>query len=156
MYTHLISLTILLLSACTPLVSPAPESAQVASLTPLSDKLQPTSLPTKGDIPQMPNNNPTPSSKLEKLAEMAKKNLAKRLSISYSQIDLINAQEVIWPDSSLGCPQPGMAYADVLTPGYLIILNTTGQDYDYHAGKNSEIFYCKNPSPPVPGMPGDV
>jgi hypothetical protein len=156
MYTRLISLTILLLSACTPLVSPAPESTQIASLTPLPDNLQPTSLPAQGDIPQMPQNDPTPSTKFEKLAEMAKKELAERLSISYSQIDLISAQEVIWPDSSLGCPQPGMAYADVLTPGYLILLNTDGQDYEYHAGKNSDIFYCENPTPPVPGMPGDV
>jgi len=156
MYNRLISLTILLLSACTPFVSQAPESTQMASLTPLPANLQPTSLPTQGDIPQMPQNNPTPSSKLEKLAEMAKKDLTQRLSIPYTRIELIDAQEVIWPDSSLGCPRPGMFYAEVLTPGYMILLRANGHDYEYHAGRSSDIFYCEKPTPPVPGMPGDV
>ncbi|MDQ3328852.1 MAG: hypothetical protein M3506_10065, partial [Chloroflexota bacterium] len=29
----------------------------------------------------------------------------------------ITAQE--WPDSALGCPEPGMMYQQVITPGYL-------------------------------------
>jgi hypothetical protein len=157
MYNRLITLTVLLLSACTPLVRQAPESTQIASLTPLPANWQPTSsLPIEGNTPEMPQNNPTPSSKLRELAETAKKDLAQRLSIPYTRIELMDAQEVIWPDSSLGCPQPGMFYAEVLTPGYLILLRADGHDYEYHAGRSSDIFYCEKPTPPVPGMPGDV
>jgi hypothetical protein len=49
-----------------------------------------------------------------------------------------------------------MMYAEVLTPGYLILLEANGQEYEYHAGKNSDAFYCDNPTPPVPGMSGDT
>ena len=31
-----------------------------------------------------------------------------------------------WPDASLGCPQPGMTFAQVLTPGYLVVIRDAG------------------------------
>ena len=93
---------------------------------------------------------------LQVLVEKAREDLAKRLSIPLSQIDLVEAADVVWSNASLGCPQPGMMYADVLTPGVLIVLNANGQEYEYHAGKSSDLFLCVNPIPPVPGMPGDT
>ena len=44
-----------------------------------------------------------------------------------------SVEAVQWPDSSLGCPQPGMLYAQVVTPGYLIVLAVEDQTYEYHA-----------------------
>ena len=93
---------------------------------------------------------------LQSLIEKAKDDLAQRLSIAITQINIVDAKEATWSNSSLGCPQPGMLYADVLTPGYLILLSANGQDYEYHAGKGSVIFYCENPLPPVEGMPGNT
>jgi hypothetical protein len=29
-----------------------------------------------------------------------------------------------WPDSSIGCPQPGMAYSQIITPGYILWIDT--------------------------------
>jgi hypothetical protein len=49
-----------------------------------------------------------------------------------------------------------MAYAEVLTPGYLIILSVNNEEYEYHTSKGTEVIYCENPNPPVPGMPGDT
>ena len=93
---------------------------------------------------------------LQSLIEKAKEDLAERLSISITQINVLEAKEVVWPNSSLGCPQPGLAYADVLIPGYLILLNNNNQDYEYHASKSLEVNYCKIPTPPVPGIPGGI
>ena len=93
---------------------------------------------------------------LHGLIDKAKKDLAQRLSISIDLINGVEAKAVIWSNSSLGCPQPDMFYTEVLTPGYLILLNANGQDYEYHAGKNSDIFLCENPLPPVEGMPGNT
>jgi hypothetical protein len=98
----------------------------------------------------------SPSNWLEELVEQATQDLAERLSISVDQIELVEAREVIWPNGSLGCPQPGMMYAEVLTPGYLILLNAGNWNYKYHAGKGTEVFLCENPTPPVPGEPGDT
>lgn len=96
------------------------------------------------------------ASNLQNLTKKATEDLAQRLSIPVAQIQLVEARDVIWTDSSLGCPQPGMAYADVLTPGYLILLNVNGQSYEYHAGKNSNVFHCSDPLPPVENMPDNT
>jgi hypothetical protein len=93
---------------------------------------------------------------LQSLIAKAKDDLAQRLSIPVDQINGIDVKSVIWSNSSLGCPQPGMLYAEVLTPGFLILLSANGQEYEYHAGKASDIFYCENPTPPVEGMPGNT
>jgi len=45
---------------------------------------------------------------------------------------LVSAEPVEWPDTSLGNPQPGMFYAQVITPGYKIILEADSHQYEYH------------------------
>jgi hypothetical protein len=112
----------------------------------------PLVLPTQGDNSQMTPSVPG----LQGLIEKAREDLAKRLSITVTEISVAEAAAVIWPDSSLGCPQKGMAYAEVLTSGYLILLEYANNQYEYHAGKGPEVFYCPNPTPPVPGTPGNT
>jgi hypothetical protein len=114
-------------------------------------------LPTKDGPPKIPPKLPiAPSELLSGLVEQAKQDLSQRFSISADQISVIQAREVTWPDSGLGCPQPGMMYLMVLSPGYQIILNAGAREYHYHAGHDAEVFYCANPSPPVPGEPVDM
>jgi hypothetical protein len=71
-------------------------------------------------------------------------------------ITLIEAKGVTWSDSSLGCPQEGFAYSQVLTAGYLIALEDANDRYEYHAGKGPNVFYCPNPQPPVPNDSGNT
>ena len=96
------------------------------------------------------------STNMQNLVEKAKEDLAQQLSIAITQISLVEARGVVWPDASLGCPQPGMAYAEVLTPGYLILLNAGSKEYEYHASKGTEVVYCENPMSPVQGTPDDI
>lgn len=43
-----------------------------------------------------------------------------------------------WPDSSLGCPQPGMSYMQVVTEGYIVRLEADGKVHEVHvAGANA-------------------
>jgi hypothetical protein len=93
---------------------------------------------------------------LQNLVETAKADLAERLSLSVEEILVVEATGVTWPDSSLGCPQEGMGYAQVLTPGYLIRLQAGDQEFEYHANRGTQVFYCENPAQPVPGTPADV
>ena len=117
----------------------------------------PGSVSPRGEITQMAPTPSTPAApNLQQLVEKAKADLAQRLSIPASEISLVEATAVVWPNASLGCPKPGMAYAEVLTPGFLIILNAGNQAYEYHAGRGTEVIYCENPMPPVPGTPGDT
>ncbi len=108
--------------------------------------------PAPGDTTQMTPSLPTPADAgLQNLIAAAKEDLAQRLSIPITQIDLRDAVEVEWSDSSLDCPQPGMAYLQVITPGYQILLEAGGQVHEYHSNRNSYVIYCENPSPPIPG-----
>jgi hypothetical protein len=93
---------------------------------------------------------------MQNLINKAIADLAQRLTVPVNDIVLLEATSVVWPDGSLGCPQEGMQYAQVLTPGYLIRLKSGDQEYEYHSSKESTVIYCENPTLPVPGTPGDV
>ncbi len=82
----------------------------------------------------------TPAPKPQDLAVAA---LAKQLSIAPAAITVRSVESVDWSDASLGCPQPGLMYAQVITPGYRIILEAKGKRYEYHAGTGSVILCTK-------------
>lgn len=112
---------------------------------------------TEGDATQMsPSLTPPANAGLQGLIETAKADLAQRLGIPVNDVVLVEAASVTWPDGSLGCPQPGMEYAQALVPGYLIRLQVGSQEFEYHTSRGTTIVYCENPSPPVPGTPADV
>jgi len=77
------------------------------------------------------------------VVQLAKEDLARRLDVSVSEISVISVEAVDWPDTSLGCPQPGMAYAQVITPGYLIVLGAAAQNYEYHTDEHSFVALCR-------------
>ena len=78
------------------------------------------------------------------LVTQAKEDLAERLGIPITEIELLSFELVVWPDASLGCPQPGMAYLQVQQDGALIRLSAEEQVYDYHSGGNRGLFLCEN------------
>lgn len=89
---------------------------------------------------------PTPANPyIANLVQQAQQDLAKRLSIPVESIELLKFEDVIWPDGGLGCPQPGMAYTQVLVEGYRMLLQYDGQVYAYHGGGGRPPFLCQNP-----------
>lgn len=47
----------------------------------------------------------------------------------------------IWPDTSLGCPEPGMVYAQVLTDGWLVVFETPdGKNIQVHTERGFENY----------------
>ena len=79
--------------------------------------------------------------------ERAIEDLATRQGMDRSQVIVENVETVEWRDSSLGCPQPGMMYAQVITPGFRIVLELDGVRYSYHADLNRRVTLCEDPSP---------
>lgn len=73
------------------------------------------------------------------VVSLAVKNLAGRLMVPAREIRVVEVQAVTWPDTSLGCPKPGMMYAQVLTPGYLIRLKAEGRVWEYHADSRRQL-----------------
>lgn len=90
---------------------------------------------------------------LKPYIDIAVADLAQRLTLDASAIEVSSATLVEWPDSSLGCPQPGMQYAQMLTDGARIVLNARGKQYRYHAGGSRMPFLCEQPveEPPSTG-----
>lgn len=70
-------------------------------------------------------------------------------SVDAAAVEVIRAQQVIWSDASLGCPQPGRSYAQVLTNGYWVVLQTAGIAFDYRAADDGEFSRCIEGLPPV-------
>jgi hypothetical protein len=75
--------------------------------------------------------------------QQARQDLARRLQIAADQIALIEARAVVWPDASLGCPQPGMVYKQVPQDGALIVLAVSERRYEYHSGGSRGLFLCE-------------
>jgi len=65
--------------------------------------------------------------------DIAKKDLSERLNIPMEDIKLVKEEAVDWPDTSLGYPEKGMMYAQVITPGFRIILKAQEKLYEYHS-----------------------
>jgi len=63
----------------------------------------------------------------EYLVGLAKADLVQRLGISLSEIQVQSVTPAEFPDASLGVPEPGQVYAQVITPGYVIELTVAGQ-----------------------------
>ncbi len=68
-----------------------------------------------------------------RLAELARRDLAARLGIDADAVKTTSVRPQSWPDASLGCPEPGRSYAQVVTPGFLIELAAEGKTYRYHS-----------------------
>lgn len=68
---------------------------------------------------------------------------ADRLQIDESQIDIVDVIERDWPTSALGCPAPDAAYAQVVTPGYLVLLNAAGTSLEYHTDLGAVFVLCE-------------
>jgi hypothetical protein len=69
--------------------------------------------------------------------------LAGRLGIAETGIRVVAVEEVTWSDASLGCPQPGMNYAQVVTDGMRVILEAEAVFYDYRSGGIGDPILCE-------------
>lgn len=82
-------------------------------------------------------------SKMES-AKIAIDTLSKQLSIKPEKINVIHVSDMNWPDSSLGCPKPGVNYLQVVTRGSLVLLQSNKKTYRVHIAKNRAIL-CEKP-----------
>ena len=62
------------------------------------------------------------------------------------QVVVVSAEAVTFPDGGLGCPEPGMAYTQVLVDGYKVIATAAGRTYDYRGTGAGTFRRCTNAS----------
>ena len=56
-----------------------------------------------------------------------------------SELRLLTSEAVQWNDSSLGCPQPGAMYAQVITPGYVLRFADRDSTREVHVAGDAAI-----------------
>jgi hypothetical protein len=70
--------------------------------------------------------------------------LAAELDVTSEEVAMLSSEPVEWPDTSLGCPQPGEMYAQVITPGYRFLLQAKGQEYEVHTDQTGQsVVICQ-------------
>ena len=82
-----------------------------------------------------PNDPPVllSSEDIDSLVMLAKFDLALKTGADIEKMDVESVKEFDFADASLGVPEPGVEYTQVITPGYIIILYAEGKTYEYHA-----------------------
>jgi hypothetical protein len=156
-------LIIVLVSGCNGTTLPGQDSTPSAQTTLTQPRnLEITITPTSPQTmvtqeATLPGTSPSPGTQVENpLVRQAREDLVQRLNVPIEDIELMQYEEVFWRDTSLGCPQPGMVYGQVITSGYLITLEAKGQRYEYHADTSRYVFMCETketPIEPIPLMP---
>lgn len=122
------------------------EDTTVTTTSPNPDDLAPTDTTIASE--PLPSSTTTTAASmtprgLEPLVAIAVEDLAGRLNVAPSDVVVVSVESVVWPDGSLGCPQPGMGYTQAQVDGSLIVLSVRGVSYDYHSGGVRVPFLCE-------------
>ena len=67
---------------------------------------------------------------------------ARRFNVASSAVVLTRAEQVTWPDGSLGCPEPGRMYTQMLVSGYRVVAKTTAGELVYHTDSRGKLATC--------------
>lgn len=121
----------------TPTNLPAEIPESISPISPVSPVREPNMAPS--------DHKPGPLPGSEAAIAAATSDLAKELGVSPNEIRLVSVESVEWNDASLGCPQEGFMYAQVITPGYRVIFEAAGQQYEYHTNAFDNVVLCKSP-----------
>ena len=102
----------------------------------------------EGETVEMPEpGRPNPQ---RAMVNKATQDLAERLEIEADDIEVVEAEEMQWRDSSLGCPAKDGFYLQAITPGYRITLQAKGETYDYHTDTSRTVILCGPDGRPAP------
>ena len=69
--------------------------------------------------------------------------LASRRKLAPDSVQVVSVMAEDWRDTSLGCPQPGMYYAQIIVQGYRIVLSAGGQQVEYHSDRRGRVVTCQ-------------
>lgn len=94
-----------------------------------------------------------PDQGMAQMEARCRADLAARLGVAAADIATTLAEAVQWPDASLGYPQPGMAYIQVITPGVRFVFTVGGKSYEYHTDRRRFVFGGGAPEPIAPSVP---
>lgn len=89
---------------------------------------------------------------LQAKVETALQDAAQRTRRDMAHLRVTLAEAVTWPDGSLGCPQPGRQYTQVLVDGYRIRILAGATTLEYHASVRGQPFLCPESQIEAPSL----
>lgn len=98
-------------------------------------------LPERVPAPPPPVTGEAPPDLLQRIRQ----DLVLRTGADPSALHVVRDQSVTWNDGSLGCPEQGQEYLQVLVPGYWIVITINGREYDYRCDAKGQFRLCENP-----------
>jgi hypothetical protein len=78
---------------------------------------------------------------------LAKATLSRALGLGEERMQIEEVRRVEWPDASLGCPQKGTSYAQVVVPGYSIRVTIDAASHSVHVGDGQAVLCGQEVSP---------
>jgi hypothetical protein len=87
--------------------------------------------------------SPSPSSQGQPAVDAALRDAAAHLGVAVADLRLEQAEAREWSDAALGCPKPGLMYAQVLTPGFLVVISGGGKTLEYHTDARGRVVLCQ-------------
>lgn len=103
---------------------------------------EPTAAPTKTAAPEA-TEDVNQTLEREQILTTVQADLAERLGIEQDEIEVVSVESKNWDDTSLGCPEEGEMYAQVITKGLQIILEAEGEQYDYRTDMMGAFKLCQ-------------
>ncbi len=123
-------------------------SASQAPLPPPTSTIPPPAPPTEQPLPSTspaPFPVATPPADVSDAAAWAVEALQAALDVPAAEIWPIEIVPVLWSDTSLGCPQPDVAYTQVIVPGYRVTLMVGDETYQVHTDLEGNAIVCFAP-----------
>lgn len=81
----------------------------------------------------------------------ARQMLAEKLELSPDEIEVIAYERREWNDSCLGLGGPAESCLQVITPGWLVLLGSEGQVYEFHTDETGNAVRAAEPLADRPG-----
>jgi hypothetical protein len=142
--TGLTAFGIVVLSLGGLLLSPTP-ALSVSTVEPTRITLA-TPEPPKQIQPQPPVDDIAPPATKPAEPDSITRRLAEALGLKPEALTLVTVFQVTWPNSCLGCQQPGTECLQVLTPGeQRLYRDSSGMEYDVRVGRNEQFLICAAP-----------
>jgi len=124
----------------------ADEQMETAPVAPTTAPDAPAPSP---DAPT-PTANETPTGEASGEIEAAARRLLAE-ELGEGNYTLVGSEAMDWSDASLGCPQEGYAYAQVITPGYKLVFDLLGASHAVHSNADgSHMVVCRDALGPSP------
>ncbi|MCC7103569.1 MAG: hypothetical protein IT307_00365 [Chloroflexi bacterium] len=92
-------------------------------------------------VPQPPTSAPLPPA-ARGAVQAAVTDAAKRAGVDPASVQVLSVEAHDWGDSSLGCREPGMAYSQIVTAGFIIRLQAGGRTVEYHSDRGNRVVTC--------------